>query len=281
MQVAFIILAHTNPEQLLRLVERIAHKDCDCWIHIDQKSERRQFEKTFSLPNCFEVKPSLPLEWGHFNIVQAMINGLKEAFEAEIKYDYFQFLSGMDYPLQQIRLFVDYLDQNSGTDFIGNRPLEESKQNIERFYHYHFNDMDGLLRRIAEAAVRRLLPARKFPFAFEVRKGPQWMTLSRDAVAYILQFLKAYPSYSSYFKRVLAPDEFFFQTILYNSERKGKMKNHIVHHIDWSENKKSPKTFTMNNKDILLNSPLFFARKFDENIDKDVLNVLDEKINNC
>jgi len=279
MKIACIILAHQNPAQLIRLLERLQHPSIDCWVHIDSKCDSQLFSAINKMENVFEIKPRLNLRWGNFNIVQAMINGLTSSISSKEKYDYFQFMSGMDYTLQPTQLFLNYLQANPAIDFIGNRPLEESKENTERIHRYYFNNLNQPAKRIAEALISKILPKRKLPYLFAIRKGPQWMTLTRTSVEYILSFIDTNKSFAKFFQHVLAPDEFFFQTILYNSPLKHKMKDHIFHYVDWTERKKSPKTFTIKDKEKLLSTELFFARKFDCNVDTAILDMLDEKIN--
>jgi hypothetical protein len=133
-------------------------------------------------------------------------------------------------------------------------------------------------RRLLEKAVNRILPERIFPYPYVIRKGPQWMCLTMGAVKYTLDFVSKNPRYGRYFRTVHAPDEFFFQTILYNSSFRPKLRNEIFHYIDWSEKKKNPKTLTIEDLDKLNASPLFFARKFDMAVDTSILNKLDERM---
>ncbi len=279
MKIACIILAHQNPAQLIRLLKRLQHPSIDCWVHIDSKCDPQLFSGIRKMENVFEIEPRLNLRWGNYTIVQAMINGLRSSISFKGKYTHFHFMSGMDYLVQPTQIFLNYLQANPDIDFIGNRPLEESKENIERISRYYFNNLNQSARKFAEALINKILPKRKLPFSFEIRKGPQWMTLTRESVEYILGFIGKNKSFAKFFQYVLAPDEFFFQTILYNSPLKHKMKNHIFHYVDWTELKKSPKTFTSKDKEKLLSSELFFARKFDCNVDAAILDILDEKIN--
>jgi hypothetical protein len=53
--------------------------------------------------------------------------------------------------------------------------------------------------------------------------------------------------------------------------------NNNLRYIDWSENQSSPKTITVKDKEKLMESNAFFARKFDMNIDADILDFLDNK----
>ena len=162
--------------------------------------------------------------------------------------------------------------------FMNNRAYEETRQNIIRFKQYHFNDYHFAGVRLLERLVNKILPERRFPYNHEVRKGSQWMALSRDAVIYILDFVSGNPRYLHYFKRVHIPDEFFFQTILYNSRFQSTIKNPNFHYIDWTETKPHPKVLSIHDYLKLISSDLFFARKFDMNSNYLVLDALDAHI---
>jgi len=278
LRIAFVILAHRYPHQLLRLVKSLAHPKADCWIHLDKKCKIVDFKDVLEQKNVFAVHPTIKVNWGGIHNSEAMINSLQTVVAAVNEYDYFHFMSGQDYPLKPVEHFIQYLKENTGYDFVGNRPLEESQQNISMFKNYHFNDFKLPYKSIFERAANKILPQRKFPFDFEIRKGPQWMTLTKNAVEYCLNFICNNPSYLNYFQWTHIPDEFFFQTILYNSPLKSHLKNQIFHYIDWSEQKKNPKILLMADKEKLFASDLFFARKFDSSIDDNILNALDERM---
>jgi len=83
MKIACIILAHQNPAQLIRLLERLQHPSIDCWVHIDSKCDSQLFSAINKMENVFEIKPRLNLRWGNFNIVLAMINGLTSSISSK------------------------------------------------------------------------------------------------------------------------------------------------------------------------------------------------------
>jgi hypothetical protein len=278
MRLAHIILAHKNPAQVARLAKQLSHPDVDCWIHIDRKCDITDLGVIARMQNVYLIEPRIEVSWACFNLVQAMLNGMRAVLNSCGEYDYVNFLSGQDYPLQPPDRLLDYLCDHNGYEFIGNRPYEESEQNVRRMHRYHFTGAGFPGRRLLQRAVNALLPDRIFPYDFKVRKGPQWMTLTTAAVLYILEFVSENPRYGRYFKWVHAPDEFFFQTILYNSPFRDRMRNQIFHHIDWSEGKKNPKTFTIDDRECLMASGQLFARKFDMSVDFQILDLLDKRI---
>src|SRR5215467_4435900 len=139
MRIAHIILAHKNPDQVLRMVRNLSHPSFDCWIHVDSKSNADSFNELFLLDNLYRVKKTVRMLWAGFSIVQGMINSMKEVMNSGKYYDYINFLSGQDYPIQPADTLYDYFDANHGCQFIGNRPMEESRENIDRIKKYYLN----------------------------------------------------------------------------------------------------------------------------------------------
>ena len=278
MKIAHIILVHKNPEQVARLIRRLSHPDVDCWVHVDRKCDIAGFGDISRMDNVYLTEPRVTVKWAGYSIVRAMLNGMRAVLNSSEEYDYVNFLSGQDYPLQPADRLLHYLSDHNGYEFVGNRPYGETEQNVERVHKYHFTGAGFPGRQLLQRAVNVLLPDRRLPYDFIIRKGPQWMTLTTAAILHILEFVSENPRYSRYFKWVHAPDEFFFQTILYNSPFRAKMRNQIFHHIDWSEGKKNPKTFTIEDRERLVTSGQLFARKFDMSVDLQILDLLDKRI---
>jgi Core-2/I-Branching enzyme len=278
MQIAHIILVHKNPYQVLRMVKALTHPDVDVWIHLDKKRVIEEYKAVFALRNVYIIEPRVKGEWGSFSLVQAMINGLKAAVASGKNYMYYNFLSGQDYPTQSPKLFYNYLASHSGIEFIGSRPYADTEENIRRIHKYYLNNYPFPGNAQAEKIINMLLPRRKAPCHFQITKGPQWMTLTSEAVHYLLKFIDEHPRFVRFFKFVHAPDEFFFQTILYNSQFRNSMREQVFHFTDWSAMGKSPAVLTIANKEQLERPDLFFARKFDTTVDKAILDYLDNKI---
>ena len=280
MKVACVLLVHKNPGQIARLIGKLSHPGIDCWIHIDKKFDNSDFREQLSAPNVFFVRDNMQVDWGCYNTVEAMVVCLRNIAKAKEEYGYVSFLSGQDYLLKPPNEFINYLRENNGKEFMSIQRLDASPDYVVRIKKYHFNAYSFPGKKLLQRVINKILPDRKFPKSFEVRKGSQWLTISKDATEYVLAFLDENPGFGSYFKLVDTPDEFFFQTILYNSNFRHKIRDGVFHYTDWSEHTKHPKLLTMKDRDALWNSYYFFARKFDVNIDKGILDVIDsEKLN--
>ena len=67
----------------------------------------------------------------------------------------------------------------------------------------------------------------------------------------------------------------FFQTIIMNSKYGAKVCNDNLRYIDWSEGKNNPKVLTKDDFSLINSSNKLFARKFDSNVDEQVLDMID------
>jgi hypothetical protein len=119
---------------------------------------------------------------------------------------------------------------------------------------------------------------RRMPYGLEPYGGSMWFCLPKKHVDYTLKYLENKPDLLNFFKHSLIPDELLFQTILMNSPLKDTILNDNLRYIDWSKKGVSlPAILTVDDADNLLKSPKFFARKFDIESDKLVLDLIDSQ----
>ena len=67
----------------------------------------------------------------------------------------------------------------------------------------------------------------------------------------------------------MCADEVYKQTIIWNSKYKENISEDEIRLIDWERGK--PYTFKMEDYNELAGSKMLFARKFDENVDNDII----------
>jgi hypothetical protein len=115
-----------------------------------------------------------------------------------------------------------------------------------------------------------------FSDAFRCYKASAWFTLSRRAVGAITEFVAAHPSYVAYFRRTIIPDESFVQTIVLNDKALTIFDDNLVY-FTWSNaGSGSPDVLTLRDLPAITGSGKFLARKFDLDVDEEVLDRLDE-----
>lgn len=83
MNKAYIILAHKQPEQLYRLVEKLDDNLSTFFIHIDKKKSLTDFSSLLDFGNKVEFIKREASNWGEIGIVMAILNALKAVKESE------------------------------------------------------------------------------------------------------------------------------------------------------------------------------------------------------
>jgi hypothetical protein len=280
MRIAHLILAHKNPAQLERLLSALRHPQADCYLHIDKKSDVRPFLHLLERDRVFLVHNNVKVYWAAYGTIQATLNSMEEAMAREA-YGYLNVLSGQDFPLRSAEDIHGYLLARRGSEFIN--CITESdggqwwKQSITRVRSYHFPNwtIPGKYR-LAKAA-NALLPPRMYPLNHELAGRSNWFTVTSDAAGYMIGFLKAHPEVVRFFKYVWGADEFIFSTMLHNSGFGERIRDN-QRFVDWSEGNAHPKLLTTGDFDRMIASGKLFARKFDQEEDGGIIDLLEAHI---
>src|SRR5262249_37364678 len=151
--------------------------------------------------------------WGSFGIVEGTISLVQTLIDDGTNFDYATLLSGSDYPIKSNSKIAEFLSQNRGREFIESFLL--TTPNRWSNHAEYFKTPEKVLGRHVRfrSRVIRLPGLRKMPGGLHPYGGSQWWTLTREAIAYIAQFVTASPSLRSFFKQSFVPDESFIQTI--------------------------------------------------------------------
>jgi hypothetical protein len=276
MKIAHIILAHAQPGQLQRLIKKLSHPDADCYIHIDAKSNVMEFAPLQNMSNVHFIQKRVKVAWGSYSMVQATLNAFEQIIASGIQYDYINLLSGQDYPLNEASFIHQYFALHSGKQFMEFYSIYDTwHEAIPRIAQYHLINYNVPGKYKLGQVINKLMPVRRMPNGLEPVGRSQWFTITLPAVKYIVSYLQDYPKVIRFFKLTWAPDEFIFQTILYNSDFKQDMVNDNLRYIDWSEAKPSPKTLTLADSPALEQSECLFARKINLDTDKALADAID------
>lgn len=317
-KVLYLVLAHGNPEQLLRLVKalRTGSSRSPILIHHDFHHSGYPFD-----PEVFErfentrvLRDPVAVEWGGFSLVQAILHGMDRALAGDVKFDWLVLLSGQDYPIQPIDRIEGFLQDTDRDGFLEYFPADNPPEvpsefglrwlkttGIQRYYYQYrplppatpklvkslLFHLDRLTQwqpfirfSIARSEVFYGTRSLRFPFdkTFRCYAGSSWFTLSRDCVLYLVEFARKNPALVEYYRRTLHPDESFFQTALINA-RKFNLVNDNRRFIQWHPSRTAhPSILQIADLDRLLASGKHFARKFDREVDGQILDALDREI---
>ncbi len=316
MEINYIILAHKNPQQVLRLIDRLNTIHCNFYIHIDKGVNITPFKEALSNNTNVFFLADTHREygtWGDLGIVKATIAILSKIVK-DNRSGYCVLLSGQDYPLQNNESIIDFFAINYGTNFMdifslpymsgwgtggGLNRLNQYKINISTkrmdfiqlpsifentFYKRQtIGKLKKLIKSKQFSEFNKLFVKRKLPKYIKPYGGSQWWALPIETVYNILSFINSNPKYLSYHEDTLLPDEIFFHTILMHL--KDKIEKIIIKpsitYVNW-ERKDTPLPVMFTKYDMaelkIKSENKLFARKFDSDIDQEILNQIDSEL---
>lgn len=275
---AYLIICHTNFEQLNILLDLLDDERNDVFLHIDKKAKGFSIETIKSHAvhaRLFFVKP-IHVNWAGDSLVKVEIKLLTEA--TKTRHDYYHLISGMDLPLKSQNELHSFFTQNAGFDYVA---LERehlcniTKSFMDRVNYYYLfqnhikrgsNGIAARLQRVHIRMQKTLKINRNKQSSLSFQKGSQWFSITHDTACYLLdEFKKVKKS----FRYTFAPDELFLQTILMQSPQIDKIIDDNLRYIDWERG--NPYTFKQEDYTLLMNSNKLFARKFDTTVDQTII----------
>ena len=279
MRVAHLILVHAYPKMLERLVNRLQYPDADIYIQLDKKADIRQFKNLQYNDNVFFVENRVKTEWGNYSIVEATLAGFKHILDTQIPYSHINLLSGQDYPLRPLVEFHAFLAKNLDRSFMHSLSLagDEWEDGKDRLVKYSLGDYRFKGKYILQAIANRVLPPRKVPGGIMLYGRSQWITVTPECALYTINYIAHNRKVKRYLRMTWAVDELFFQSILMNSPLKNKLINDNLRYIEqFGANR--PVIFKACDLEKLKASGKFFARKFEDEIDTEIYDLLDVEI---
>ena len=302
MQKNYLILAHKNPLQLSRMIERLDDGASKFFIHLDAKTPIEPFAACLEGAHIRFIEPRERCVWGDFSIVRATIHLMEAASKEQ---GVFILMSGQDYPIQSQGYINAFLESNKGFDFIEIEPLEEKwkpKMVKDKLEHYHIlhseerghsncyapfahcsvfqklRTLTHLLKgRLSRKNFRLLcsLPKRIAPFERQYA-GSQFWAFSERTFYAVLNYIREHKAaLEEYYKYTSSPDEIYFHSVLMDLVAKDstiKLKEQITY-VNYF--RKNNVFITEDSEKLTSAKGKLFARKFDTDIDIEILNKLD------
>ncbi|CAK9887063.1 MAG: hypothetical protein XXXJIFNMEKO3_LKCDNKCA_00011 (plasmid) [Candidatus Erwinia impunctatus] len=274
--IAYFMLIHRYPNQFKRLFKSIYHEKNHYIVHIDKRAGRKIFDEIILFLGGYEnasILESKEAIWGGYSLVDAQLRGIEKLVTSGGTWDYFINLSGQDFPLKSQEVIMGYLSAFDCCEFI-----KVVNQNLIRPETMHrikdyVEEIDGEL-------VISTTSNRDFLTGVTPYIGNQWMILSKNFCEFIT-YSPELAVFKEFYRNTLIADESFFQTVLMNTTFKSRIIYDDKREIDWIESsdiKLRPRDFLTSDSKMLVNSKNLFARKFDENIDTDILSILERSI---
>lgn len=288
MKIAYLILAHKYPEALTRLINRLQGPEVHFFIHIDKKSDFKQFEGINNLSSV-DLYSTYNTGWGSYNLIKAEVLLLEKAVNEE--FDRIILLSGQDYPIKSNSYIKQFFASHPDKGFVEGIPMPDPNWNehqggLFRINRFHFkfarrwrafppHSKKPIIGKLFNAAAHLYFKKRfdrnSIP---DLYHGSQWWAITLKQAKYILQQM---PLYHQNFKHSYVADEMLIQTILYNAPFAPKeLTGFHLHYISWpSHASPNPRVLTEQDLPALLQSDKLYARKFEPEKSTQVLKELD------
>lgn len=285
MKIAYMIMAHTDPAQLQRLVTALHVDDVThFYVHIDSKSDAAPFESVLAdKSDVMFCKSRVNVSWGGYSQVVAYQSLMRDVVNSGIEYNRVFLLSGLDYPLWSNKQIMEYLTENADREFIRAKCITGTPMGAYKVKRYHFfRDADFGSHRFAARAVKAgsrwimsALPFRKRDYIADGGKqkkiyfGSVWFALTGKCLQYVYDQLSTNSVWSCYFRHAYAPDELVVSSIVFNSEfaekadlytedKNGLVNVTMLHYIEYYA---GINTYDENDYDKLMHSGKMFVRK--------------------
>lgn len=282
-RIVYFILCHKDPERIARLINQLKTDSDFIRAHFDTSIGKRKFtlwkqfiEQQYTGKNL-EIVSEFRCAWGSFGGVNATLKAMQQYKNRD--YEYFVNLSGECYPVKPAHVIKKTFD-NQTLAFMEAFKLPTSlwgKGGMERlWYKYYFFSIGKHSKFIRIPRLSKKIPCDLKPYG-----GSAFFCLPKPQVNYVLEFLDQNPAVKKYFERAGLIDEIFFQTILKNSPFRSQINGDNKRYIDWNKSEDGhPRFLTSADVEDLINSDKLFARKISSTIDKDILDIIDQKLAN-
>lgn len=314
MKICYLILAHKNPEQVLRLVSRLVTSESYFFIHIDKSVSDTSFKyalKGINQVYFLECDSRSDGVWGGFGIVQASINLMTYAL-SQVPNGYIILLSGQDYPLRSGQRIQSFFEQSSLDAYVFAESIPTSfwnKGGLDRLNLYRLNlsadrfdfvmlpsileksfyskrvlqKVYAVLKRGKKTDLIQIFKKRSHPKQIVPYGGEHWWSISSKMAKLVLQFIKDNSKFQEYHKYTLSSDEIFIQTIINHLAKLDKTLKIApsLTYTNWTrKNTTLPVTFEHSDFEELQKASKthLFTRKFDIDRDTKILDRIDTEL---
>jgi len=283
MKVAYLIMGHREPEQILRLIDALRDSAAFFAVHIDKRAPDEVFaplkEYAGTRPDLFLTR-RIRCYWGSFGIASAMVECIRTTVECGVHFDYAILLSAQDYPIKSADQITEFLERNKGAEFIECFELAKPNRWTNHAGPYQALNRVQYWTFFLRSRPFHLRIPRRLPFGWQPHGGSQWWGLSRECILYLESTFRTKPEVIRYFRHVFIPDESLFQTVIANEPRfSSRIVCNDLRHIDWERpNPKYPRTLDMEDLERLRVSSKLFARKFERVRSGELLDTVDTEL---
>ena len=283
MKHAYLLIAHTNFEQLQTLIDLLDDPRNDIYLHIDKKAKNVPVF-TAAHSTLQQIEP-INVVWGGHSQIYCEMKLLEAA--AKGHYKYYHLVSGMDLPLKSQDEIHAFFREHEGKEFMDfDEEACRTKSFYDRVQYYYFFGNLGFntrktfghgLRLIDTILVKvqKAMHICRKPI-FPLYKGGQWFSITDDMVQYILSRKE---DIGKQFRYTFLTDEVFLPSVAMGSPMWEQIVRNSMRAIDWERG--MPYTFRKEDVPGLLTSESLWGRKFDQRVDPEAIEMIAAHFQTC
>jgi len=287
-RVGFVLLSHTDPDQLLNLTDVLIELYDAPPIVCHHDFSQAPLEKRLFPSNVRFVDRHLPTFWGGFSIIPAALAALRLLMSGPNPPDWFYLLSGSDYPTMASERAISVLASTNYDAFIDHREISyrnDAKDGSDGpptgFARPSYKTL--AYKRYCAVAVPRPSLAMPFAFppvgrsylrnpawrsiftapfgpAFRCFAGEHWFTANARAADVLLAQTDRSLQLARHLSSRECPEECYYHSILANAPL--KLHNNNLRYISWpTPDAWHPKTLDVTDLPAIENREAHFARK--------------------
>lgn len=219
--IGFLILAHNDTTQTLKLIRRLRAIDALILVHFDKKSNG--YSELLQETDCLRfhlIEPRVNVYWGGFSLVEATLLLMEKA--VGLGATRLCILSEACWPTVTNNQIYETLMKDCDYININQVPIDSSSSFATRFTRYWPMDCEYGNPKTCSLHFESVyfnefvnsLPPRPLPHNFALHTGSNWMSLRTSTYKLFRDFTSVHPDITQFFRYTRIPDESFFQTII-------------------------------------------------------------------
>jgi len=292
LKIAYVLMVHKNPEQVnMFLQQLLADEQADIYIHID-KNSMAKMEKLLDYPRIMRTSENVHVSWGDISQVDAMAILLREVVKSGKKYDFICYRSGQDMMVK--KGYKEYLSDKKGKNYFDMWEIDKNSEDgalfmiryspgMRKLYDsmHPYRILRVILRKLYGRGINLFPNKAEFDSSIKLYTGATWFSISLELAEYIADYLDMNPWFYNAFRDTLAPDRMFFNTLVMNSPFADSIVNEPHTYEYWGNTYKTnnhPVIFTYDNIEEIEKADFYFARKFDADVNREVIEYFMKKI---
>ena len=273
-QIGFVVLSHSQPEVLKRLLSTLdrTYRNPPIVVHHDFSQCSLPNDASDWSTDLQYVRPYIRTEWARISIPEAFLAALAMLYSTRAP-DWFVLLSASDYPALAGSSVIRELTT-------GNADLYMDYQFVDRAPLVLEPELPPIYLGVGKEKWRQIVNERYImtpnPFSEDLRccAGDFWLTGNARVASKLNDAPVRYPDLFKYYFTSFCPDESICHTILGNDPDLRIVKNN-KRYTSWPDMGAHPNTLQLSDFDAIIRSGCHFTRKCLPPVSDDLLDKLD------